>query len=363
MIRTLEQVLAPPESEASRGIEIAPHWRIGAGEPCFVIAEIGQNHNGSLPMACDLVDQVACAADAVKFCKRHIPSELTRAAFDRPYTGRNSFGKTYGEHRQRLELSLDDYGQLKRRAESHSLCFFATACDRTSVDDLEQIGVPLYKVASRDLTNLPLLDYIGQTGKAVILSCGMDSLAEIDEALATVRRHHDNVVLLQCTSAYPTAYEDVNLRAMAELRERFDVLVGLSDHTPGQVVALAAVALGAVVIEKHVTLDRTLPGTDHAASLTVAEFRRLAAEVRLVERALGDGVKRVPPAVRSTQEKLGRWLVAAEPIRHGSRLAESQLCLKSGGRGLKWRQRQRIVGRIARRDIPADELLQEIDFE
>jgi sialic acid synthase SpsE len=363
MIRTLEEVLAAPRMPAPATIDVAPNLRIGPSAPCFVVAEIGQNHNGRMALARQLVDRMAGAADAVKFCKRHIPSELTQAAFNRPYPGPNSFGATYGEHRQRLELSHQQYAELKQRAESRGLCFFATACDRASVDDLQQIGVALYKVASRDLTNLPLLDYIAATGKPVILSCGMDSLAEIDEALATVRRHHDQVVLLQCTSAYPTAYEDVNLRAMAELGERFDVLVGLSDHTPGHAVALAAVALGAVVIEKHVTLDRTLRGTDHACSLEVDEFCRLAQEVRIIERALGDGVKRVPQAVSLTQEKLGRWLVSAEPIRRGSRLLQSQLCLKSGGPGLKWRQRQRIVGRIARRDIAADELLQEADFE
>jgi sialic acid synthase SpsE len=355
-----DEPLVPPSLPA---IRLSPTRQIGNGEPCLLVAEVGQNHNGEMLLARELIERIAGHADAVKLCKRHIPSELTQAAYQRPYLGPHSFGSTYGEHRQFLELSPRQYAELQALADARNLIFFATACDARSVDDLEGLDVPLYKVASRDLTNLPLLDAIGRTYKPVVLSCGMDGLVEIAEALETIRRYHDQVVLLQCTSAYPTDYRDVHLRVLAELRRRFDVHVGLSDHTAGGAVAVAAVALGAVIIEKHVTLDRRLPGTDHACSLEIDEWAALARDVRRVELALGDGVKRVPQAVDAARQKLGRCLVSTHAIPRGTRLTADLLCVKSGGPGLLWRQRGRLVGRLARRDIAADELLSEADFD
>lgn len=343
-------------------VALAGGRRIGAGEPCFIVAEIGQNHNGCSDLARRLIDGVAGHADAVKFCKRHIASDLTREAYERPYTGPNSFGATYGQHREALELAIEQYAELKTYAEQRGLVFFATACDGRSVEELEGIGVELYKVASRDLTNLPLIEHLAGTGKPLILSCGMDALAEIAEAVDVVRQHHERLVLLQCTSAYPTAYQDVNLRVMSQLRERFGVLVGLSDHTPGGTTAVVSAALGAVVVEKHVTLDRSLRGTDHAASLEVDEFAAMAREIRNMELALGDGVKRVPSSVTAARDKLSRVLVSAVPLRRGQRVTEAMVCLKSGGPGLAWRQRSRIVGRMALSDIPADVVLKEADF-
>lgn len=364
MIRQVQEwrddsLLAPPLP----AIRISPTRQIGDGEPCLLVAEVGQNHNGEMILARELIERIAGHADAVKLCKRHIPSELTRAAYDRPYPGPHSFGPTYGAHREFLELSPRQYAELQALAQARDMIFFATACDARSVDDLERLDVPLYKVASRDLTNLPLLDAIGRTHKPVILSCGMDGLVEIAEALDVVRRYHDQIVLLQCTSAYPTEYRDVHLRVLGELRRRFEVHVGLSDHTPGGAVALAAVALGAVVVEKHVTLDRGLRGTDHACSLETHELETLARDIRHVEMALGGSVKRTPPAVDSARQKLGRCLVSTSAIPRGTPLTEDVLCLKSGGLGLLWRQRGRLLGRVSRRDIAADELLSEADFD
>ncbi len=310
-----------------------------------------------------LIDGVAGCADAVKFCKRHIPSDLTREAYERAYDSPHSFGPTYGRHREALELSIGQYAELKAYAESRGLMFFATACDRHSADELKELGVELYKVASRDLTNLPLIEHLAQTENPLILSCGMDSLPEIAEAVETVRRYHDRLVLLQCTSAYPTAYQDVNLRALDQLRRRFGILTGLSDHTPSGVAAIASAARGAVVIEKHVTLDRGMRGSDHAASLELDEFSAMARDIRNVELALGDGLKRVPPSVSAAQGRLARVLVSAVALRGGQRVSEEMVCLKSGGPGLSWRQRGRIVGRVARCDVPADVVLKEGDFE
>jgi sialic acid synthase SpsE len=232
-----------------------------------------------------------------------------------------------------------------------------------SVDFLEEIGVPLYKVASRDLTNLPLLDYMARTGKPILLSCGMDSMEEIGEAVDTIRKHHQKLILLQCTSDYPTRYEDVNIRVMHTLRRTFDVLVGMSDHTIGIMVPVVAAALGAVVVEKHVTLARHMKGTDHSCSLEPDGLRRVVRDIRNMELAMGDGVKRVPDAIEGTKTKLCRSLVSRSEIPAGTPLTGEMLCLKSPGTGLKWRERGRLLGKRARRTIPADVTLAAEDFE
>jgi sialic acid synthase SpsE len=345
-------------------IKIYENRLIGDDQPCFIVAEVGQNHNGSMSMARELLDNIAFhKADAAKFCKRHIPSDLTHEASARAYPGPQSFGETYGKHREALELSKGQYSELKSYAEGKGLIFFATACDQKSVDDLEEIGVRLYKVASRDLTNLPLLDYMARTGKPVILSSGMNSMEEIGEALDAIRRHHDRIVLLQCTSSYPTPHEDVNMRVVHTLRREFDVLTGMSDHTVGVMVPVVAAALGAVVVEKHVTLARHLKGTDHACSLEPEGLRRVVRDIRAMELALGDGVKRVPASVAAASDKLSRALVSTQRIPKGTVLTEEMVCLKSPGTGIKWRERRMVIGRRAKRDIPEDITLTPEDFE
>ncbi|MHC4525810.1 MAG: N-acetylneuraminate synthase family protein, partial [Planctomycetota bacterium] len=242
------------DMETLPSIKVAKNRWVGDDQPCFIIAEVGQNHNGNMSIAKELIDNIAFhKADAVKLCKRDIPSELTREAYNKPYYGPQSFGQTYGTHREYLELSKEQYKELKTHSEEKGVFFFATACDMKSVDDLEEVGVTLYKVASRDLTNIPLLDYMARTSKPVILSCGMNSLEEIGEAIDAIRSYHNDIILLQCTSSYPTPYEDVNIRAMQTLRKEFGVLTGMSDHTVGVMVPVVAAALGAVVVEKHVT--------------------------------------------------------------------------------------------------------------
>ncbi len=349
---------------ASGNWELIDGRGLGGDWPCYVVAEIGQNHNGCMHTARQLVDAAAAAgADAVKFCKRDLASELTRDAFQRPYLSPHSFGPTYGEHRRALELTREQHSELSDYAARRGITYFSTACDPRSVEDLELIEVPFYKVASRDLTNLPLLECIAATGKPVILSCGMDGLTEIERAVAVIQRVHSKLVLLQCTSAYPTEDCDVNLRAMATLAAQFQVPVGYSDHTLGDAIAMAAVALGAVVIEKHITLDRAQKGSDHACSLTVDELPGFIANLRRVESALGDGVKRVPDCVAAARLKLGRSLVSRCSIPRGVRVTEDMLCLKSAGRGLPWHERTLLVGRITRRDIPADSCLLPGDVE
>jgi sialic acid synthase SpsE len=333
-------------------VELTPGRLVGDGQPCYIVAEIGQNHNGQVSIARQLIEGAAAAgADAVKFCKRDIASDLSREASQQPYLSPHSFGPTYGQHRQFLELSAAQHAELAEFARARGVCYFATACDPISADELQAIGVPMFKLASRDLTNLPLVEHLARTGKPLILSCGMDGPQEIAAALATVRGFHNRLILLQCTSAYPTPYEHVNLRAMPALREEFSVLTGMSDHSLGPAVPVAAVALGAVMIEKHITLDHRMKGTDHACSLTIEEFAQMVCDLRRVETALGDGIKRVPPSVETARRRLRRALVARRFIPRGTRLTPEMLCLKSAGGGLSWHDRDKVLGRVTCCDI------------
>lgn len=331
---------------------------IGQDRPALVIAEIGQNHNGSLALAERLIDAAAWAgADAVKLVKRDLESELSHEARRQHYNSRHAFGRTYGDHRRALELSADDHAHLSRRAAEHGLIYLATACDVASAALLDGLGVAAFKIASRDLNNLPLLADVAGRGKPVILSTGMSAFDEIDAAVAVFRERDCRVVLLQCTSLYPTPFDQVHLRSMNALAERYDSLVGFSDHTPGGLLPPVAVALGAAVIEKHLTLDRNLKGTDHACSLEPDEFRQLIHDVRRVEVALGRADKPVAEGVEHVRAKLGRSLVTRTPLPAGTRLEEPMLTLKCPGDGLSWFDRRQVVGRRLKRDLPADEKL------
>lgn len=344
-------------------VKITPEKSIGDDQPVFVIAEIGQNHNGSLDLAKQLIDAAEmCGVDAVKSCKRDLACELTKEAWDRPYIGPQSFGPTYGEHREVLELSPEQHQELNDYCTSKGMIYFVSACDVPSVDVMEKIGVPLYKVASRDLTNVPLLQRMAETGKPVILSVGMADEDDIADALACIRAQHNNVLITHCTSEYPTPYEDVNLRAMHTIREKYDVLTGLSDHTIGIMTTTASVGMGACVVEKHLTLARYMKGTDHACSLEPDGMRRVVRDIRNLEIALGHGKIAPPEGVKQAEAKLRRSVTSNEPIAKGTVLDDSMLSLKSPGTGLKWRERGAIVGKKALRDIRPDETLSPEDF-
>ena len=331
---------------------------IGDGQPCFVIAEGGVNHNGDPGLARKLVDVAARAgADAIKFQKRSIPDILIRAALDAPYVRPTSLGATYGEHRERLELAEEVYWELADYARKRGLVFLASAWDQRSADFLDELGVPAFKVASADLTNLPLLDHLARKRRPLLLSTGMSDLDEIVDAVATVRRHHDEIVLLQCTSTYPAENEDLNLRAMALLRTEFDVLVGYSGHERGLAPTEAAVALGACVVERHVTTDRTLPGPDHAASLEPRGLELLVRNVRNIEAALGAPVKRVLDRERPIRDRLAKSVVATRDIRAGHRIGADDLAVKGPGSGLSPRFIDRLIGVVAKQDIAADTLV------
>lgn len=333
---------------------------IGTGQPCFIIAEIGQNHQGDVYTASRMVQLAEKAgADGIKFCKRDIASELSVEAFNKPYQNEHSFGATYGEHRLKLELSVEDYKHLalRHRYNHNRSILFSTACDHKSVDGLEEVGFPLYKVASRDVDNLPLLERIAQTRKPVIISSGMSDMREVSEAVNTVLRWHDQIVLMHCTSEYPTPLEHVNLRCIETLRNEFGLPVGLSDHTPGIQTSVAAVAMGACAIEKHFTLSRAMKGRDHAASLEPKGLAMLVEWVRNIEQAMGDGIKTPAPGTVESRQRLGRSLVARVPILNGEQIEQGMLELRCPGDGIKWAERSEVIGRVASRDIATGEKL------
>ena len=336
---------------------------VGDGFPTYIIAEIGQNHNGEVRLAKKLIDMaVDAGANAVKFQKRDIPSELTKEAFDRPYDNPNSFGKTYGEHRMFLELDEQEHLELKEYAQAKGITYFCTPCDVPSLELLERIGCPFFKVASRDLTNIPLLEALGKTGKPVIISTGMASLEDIDTAIAALKLGKDKLMILQCTSQYPCALENVNLKVMDTLKKNYGLITGFSDHTSGVVISTAASVMGAAIIEKHITLDRTMKGTDQPGSLERSGLTKLVQYIRGCEIAIGDGVKAVNPATKAAKVKLARSVTSRTPIKKGTVLTDELICLKSPGDGIKWSDRQVIVGKIAQRDIEADVTLKVEDF-
>lgn len=337
---------------------------IGPDDPVFFIAEIGNNHNGDYFLAKKTIEVAAAAgAGAVKFQKRFIDEVFTKEMQERPQVKDKVYGKTYGEYRRNLELDADEFHKLKKVAEDLGLVFFATPFDMKSVDFLEKIGVDVYKIASFDVTNLPLLDYVARKEKPIILSVGMSDLSEVDEAVETILRHTDQLALTHCVAVYPTPDELLNLNVIGTLRERFHPLpVGYSGHEKGILPSLAAVALGARSIERHFTLDKNLPGPDHGTvSLEPAEFKILVDETRRLERALGTAEKKLLDAEKKTREKHSKSLVTTRVIKKGAVITKAMLTVKSPGHGLKPNRIVDIIGKKTAVAIPKDTVI-ENDF-
>ena len=332
---------------------------IGEGQPLYFIAEAGVNHNGSLELAMKLVDVAAdCGADAVKFQKRTVRDILVSEALERPYLTPTSLGATYGEHREKLELSAEDYLALRRHAERRGITMLASGWDGRSVDFLDELGIPAFKTASADLTNLPLLEHIARKGKPMLISTGMATMEEVSEALAAVQRLlPDGVVLMQCTSLYPCDNDKLNLRVIQTYRERFGVLVGYSGHERGLAPTEAAAALGACVIERHFTVDRTMVGPDHAASLEPEGLRRLIRNIRNIEHALGDGVKQLLSEERVVRDRLAKSIVASRDIPAGAVIRLDMLITKGPGDGLAPRHIPELCGVVAEKSIRGDTLV------
>lgn len=348
--------LQSPEKSSSESIVVTLNGTpVGDYFPTYIIAEIGQNHNGDIEIAKKLIDMaVKSGASAVKFQKRDIASDLTLEAYNKIYDNPNSFGKTYGEHREFLELDEAQHRKLKEYALACGITYFCTPTDIPSLKIMESISTPFYKVASRDLTNLPLLKAISNTGKPIIISTGMASFEDIDDALHVLDMPKNKLIIMQCTSEYPCKLENVNLKAMETLRKKYGYLVGLSDHTSGVIVSAAGSIMGAVAVEKHITLDRSMKGTDQPSSLEEAGLKKLVDYIRAIEIARGDGIKDVNPATKAAKLKLARSLTSKVFIPKDTILNEDMLILKSPGNGLKWSERAQVIGKQAVLDINPD---------
>lgn len=332
--------------------------RIGPGEPTFIIAEAGVNHNGDVEVALELVAAAAEAgADAVKFQTFKTDQLVTRNLEKAPYQARTTGDGSQYEMIRRLELDEQAHQRIHDACERLGITFMSTPFYEGGVDLLLRLGVPALKVDSGNLTNLPLLRHMAATGSPVILSTGMSTLGEVEEAVMLFREYGTPHCLLHCTSNYPARLEDVHLRAMETMRRAFNCPVGYSDHTVGIGVSVAAVALGADVIEKHFTLDRNAEGPDHKASLSVDELGQMVREIRSVERALGGTEKRVNDDERSTVHALRRSIVAGCPIARGTVITREMLAIKRPGDGIQPKYVELIVGRAARRDLKEDQLL------
>ncbi|MBI4287989.1 MAG: N-acetylneuraminate synthase [Chloroflexi bacterium] len=336
---------------------------LGDGDPCFIIAEAGVNHNGDFEVAKKLVDAAfEAGANAVKFQTFSTEKLVTQTAPKPEYQKRGTPAReSQFSMLKSLELPLKQQRELKLYADRTGIIFLSTPYDEESVDFLVEIGAPALKISSADITNLPLLAYAASKGIPIILSTGMSTLGEVEEAVGAIRdAGSPPLALLHCNFNYPAAYEDVNLRAMGTLRQAFQVPVGYSDHTPGYEVCLAAVALGAVIIEKHFTLDRGLPGPDHKASIEPGEMRELVAGIRKVEKALGSPVKRPSGGEIPNRAISRRSIVAAVDIAAGATISREMLTAKRPGSGLQPAHIADLVGRKARYSMSKDEL---IDWE
>jgi len=336
----------------------------------YIIGEIGQNHNGSMEIAKKLIHAVAEPVedklfgeylkpmDAVKFTKRDLAEELSESEMLRPYTGPNSFGKTYGEHRAFLELDDEQHFELYKYAKQKGLEFVETLCARGCMTMLKHFSPDKLKVASRDLTNLPLLEVMAETKIPMILSTGMGGKPELDRALETITRYHSNVAILHCLSQYPSEYKNINLNTIPYLKKEYpEYTIGYSDHSIGIVVPAAAVALGAEIIEKHITLDRSMKGTDHKGSLGTEGIWRMVRDIRNIEKSMGEEGMFISDAVASTRIKLERSLASVRLIRQGEVIKENDLHMLSPGDGFRWYEREQVIGKMASRDIPRDEII------
>ncbi len=353
---------------------------IGNGEPCFVIAEAGVNHNGELSLAKKLVGAASSSgADAVKFQTFRSDDIVTKKTAQANYQVENTGKKeTYFKMLKRLELSYDDFTALKEYSDRKKIIFLSTPHSCNADADLVAELCPAIKVASGDLTNLPFLAYVAKKQLPILLATGMSMLEEVREAVGIIRPINDKLVLLHCTTNYPTLLKEVNLRAMSTMRKAFGLPVGYSDHTEGVDTAVVAAAMSACVIEKHLTLDKKMKGPDHKASLEPFELREMVSRIRRVERkkitpekaaeqlgllaVLGNGIKKPTESEIKNMRVIRKSVVAASEIRRGDAATEQNITIKRPGTGLHPRNYWSILGKTAKRNIKKDEIIRMEDF-
>ena len=342
----------------------------------YIIGEIGQNHNGSVELAKQIIDLAAMPVvedyfqlsmkpmNAVKFTKRDLNEELSQSQMNAPYNSPHSFGATYGEHRAFLELNDEQHEELFHYAKAKGLDFVETLCARGCLSLLKRFTPNYLKVASRDLTNLPLLAALAETKIPMILSTGMAGKEELDHALDTISHYHSNISILHCTSEYPTQPKNVNLNTLRFLQTNYpNYNIGFSDHTLGIFTPVAAVAMGATIIEKHITSDRNLKGTDQRGSLGPDGIRRMVRDIRELELSMGEVEMKIEEAAAAARLKLERSIAAVHEIPSGKIIEESDLYMLSPGDGFKWSQRNLVVGKRVNATIPANEVIYSTHLE
>ena len=328
----------------------------------LIIAEAGVNHNGSMELAKRLIDAAADAeVDYVKFQTFKAENLVTKDAKQAEYQQRNAQDDSQYAMLKKLELSQEQHYELIAYCKQKGVRFLSTAFDFESVDFLHSLNLGSWKIPSGEITNYPYLKKIAQYGEPVILSTGMSTNEDIDAAIKALCDNglkREQITLLHCNTEYPTPMQDVNLRAMRAMREHFGLTVGYSDHTPGIEVSIAAVALGAEVIEKHFTLDKTLPGPDHKASLEPQELKAMVRAIRKIEQALGDGEKHVSESERKNMPIARKSIVATRDIKQGEMLTEDNLTTKRPGNGISPMRWEEVIGTKAVRDFKTDELIE-----
>lgn len=332
---------------------------------CYIIAEIGINHQGSMDVAKEMIRQAKeCGAHAVKFQKRDSETLYTRELLDKPYKNPNSFGDTYRTHREALEFSKDQYRELQQYSKEIGITFFATPFDFKSADFLEELNVPLYKIGSGDLKNIPFQKYIAGFKKPVLLSTGGGTLEDVKRSYDAIMPINQQLCLLQCTSAYPAPAELMNLNVIKTYYENFPgVVVGLSDHSLSSIPALVAYGLGARVIEKHFTLDRCMKGSDQKASIEPSELKQLSEELIQAYQMMGSGVKKPHESENLALMKVNKRIVAKKTIPKGKRITENDLTVKSAEKGFYPYEQEKVVGKMTMREILTDESLLSEDLE
>jgi len=329
----------------------------------FIIAEAGVNHNGSLELAKKLVDAAKEAgADAVKFqtfkAEKLISKYANKAEYQKRYTKEN---ESQLEMVKKLELSFEEFEEIFKYCNSKDISFLSSPFDLESIEFLANLGLEIFKIPSGEITNLPYLEKIGKLKKKIIISTGMAYLEEIEAALNILIQSgtkKEDIIVLHCNTEYPTPYEDVNLRAMLTIKKAFKIRIGYSDHTPGIEIPIAAVAMGAEVIEKHFTLDRNMEGPDHKASLEPVELANMVSAIRNIEKAMGDGIKKPSSSEMKNIIIARKSIVAAKRIKFGETFTEENLSVKRPGTGISPMQWHSVLGKQANRDYEEDEAIE-----
>jgi len=331
----------------------------------YVIAEIGHNHQGNLDSALELINAASrSGASAAKFQKRNNKSLFTPTLYNEPYNSENAFGKTYGLHREALEFGLNEYKACIAEAKKLNLDFFATAFDIQSANFLNELGVPVFKIASGDLQNLPLLKHVASFNKPMIISTGGSNFKMIEDAVFSIRNYHNQVAILQCTASYPAKYEQLNLKVITRLKEKFpENIIGYSGHDNGIAMAVVAYSLGARIIEKHFTLNRASKGTDHAFSLEPQGMQKMVRDLKRASLAIGDGEKVIYEEEKAAIRKMGKMIVAAKELPAGHVVSEKDLEYRSPADGLTPAYSQVLIGRKLINSIGQFRPFQLDDFE